>query len=978
MEWLLPSCIAKIGTGGKGQQCVNQTLVSDGNKARMKLGIFVMHMAFHVVFISGRSGRTALHVASFAGDSSFVQLVVDQKRRTEETKEHDQNNNENRQKMPKYCLDILSDDLGWSPLHFAVVGGWVDVAEKLLAGGCDVRACTEPALTCRTSNGKGVTARELIEIIRGEKYITSLECNGDGLHDVIESRYNGGAEDRRKHKAALDHLVGRLSNVEKHGYTPVDQSDYNSYTITNEDITTRNYTNPIMEPIKAAISPSTIPSTYHDSSGKNKKKKKKKKKGPPVETKVEPKVIIPVTKQLEEVDPLVMALLAMGFTDEQIHAALDACGGTNRATADDLVSWILENGSGESSSDIQTTADDNPRDDTASTRLKPTATPIPLSTRLNPSDHQQRRVSQAQKEAVEIAKREVDAKAAAERLAAKREEQRRIRLEWNNREQQRQKEEANTRLVEEVERSRRVEIERSKALAQRVAKQRAAMLHPNPTVVQAHISALNGTIPAAGGNNVGSTPLFASSLYPGGGSTPGLPHHVEPFQASDAVGTQIPPYQHQMMGMNAAFAQNPAPYSSDSIPSTLDVEGVVDPPNNSFGPSGYVDTPTTSIENVDHGMKNTSTQSPQVELDVNGFDFPELGKEKVTPPTTPRIIRSKSTDEYLTNEEGLLSPEGSRRQTNSRINSTNNNSPLGNMTKGNSISTSNVPYSQSQSDPEFDTNPLGEIRATAREFVPTSFTPGSMNGDNDAGNFAASMSSQPVPPGMNAVSMVANSDVEVSILKPGILLLPPESATQPIALLQPPSSLLPLNTTNAFDRAASPSHFPNPNSILDKPICTNSAPHSPVGSTTSSITGFSASIGEDNFVPRIGGNLTYESNLAEGNARTSSFLESSLLGGTHSLPLSSTALTRGTTLTSATDTNTQSSVAGSSIWGGGGVSGSSNFGGFTSLNFGDKPLSGAGGFQTSIGNTTFGNDNKDGTSDTWGSSVPPNIGKSIW
>jgi len=982
MEWLLPSCIAKVGnTGNNGRQQWgnNQQVMQDGREARGKLGMFVMHMAFHVVFISGRSGRTALHVASFAGDSSFVQLVVDQRQRIEATEGHDPSTNENRRKIPKYCLDILSEDLGWSPLHFAVVGGWVDVAEKLLAGGCNVRACTEPGLTCRTSNGKGVTARELIEIIQGEKYVTSLECNGDSLHDVIESRCNGGAEDRRNYKAALDHLTGRLSDIEKHGYTtPDDQTDYNNYVTTTSEqtSTSRNYSKPVIEPIKAAaISPTTLASSYHDSSCKNKKKKKKKKKGQLVETKtVESKASIPVKQQVEEVDPLVTALLAMGFTDEQIHAALDACGGTDRATADDLVSWILENGSGESSSERQTTTDASTREDaTSSTRLKPSTTPNPLPTRLNPSDHQQRRVSQAQKEAVETAKREADANAAAERLAAKREEQRRIRLEWNNREQQRQKEEAKTRLVEEVERSRKMEIERSKALAQRVAKQRAAMLqHPNPAAVaQAHISALDGTIPAAGGgNNVGSTPLFASSLYPGGVSTP---HHVESFQASDAGGTQIPPYQHQLMGMNAAFAQVPAPYSSDSIPSILDVEGAVDPPSSSFGPSGYVNTPTTSIENVDLGVKNTSKQSPQVDLDVNGIDFPELGKEKVTSPTTPRSVQSKSTDEYLVNEEGLLSAEGSSRQTNNRNQSNIKNSPPGKMTNKNSLSATNLSYSQSE--PEFDTNPLGEIRATAREFVPTSFTPGSMNGDNDAGNFAASMSSQPVPPGMNTVSMGANSDVEASMLKPGIVLLPPESSSKPIALLQPPPSLIPLNATNAFDRAASPSHFPHPNSM---PISTNSAPHSPVGSTTSSITGFSASIGEDNFVPRIGGNLTHESNLPEGNPRTSSFLESSLLGGTTSLPLSGTALTRGTTLTSTTDTTTQSSVAGSSIWGGGGVSGSSNFGGFTSLNFGDKPLSGAGGFQTSIGNSSFGNDKKDDTSDTWGSSVPPNIGKSIW
>jgi len=833
---------------------------------------------------------------------------------------------------------------------------------------------------CRYSNGKGVTARELIEIIRGEKYVTSLECNGDGLHDVIESRCTGGAEDRKKYKAALDHLVERLSDVEKHGYSAVDQPDNNSYTTTSEESSKSNYNKPVMELIKSTISPTPAPPYNHDMSGKSKKKKKKKKKCTSVEAKVEPKVVPSVKQQVDEVDPLVTSLLAMGFTDEQIHAALHACGGTDRATADDLVSWILENGSGESSPDRQPIAEVRPRDDVISTRSKLSATLNPVSARLNPSDHQQRRVSQAQKEAMEIAKREADAKAAAERLAAKREEQRRIRLEWNNREQQRQKEEANIRLVEEVEKSRRIEIERSKALAQRVAKQRAAMLqHPNPGVVQSHISVLDGAIPTAGANNAGSTPLFASSLYPGGANAPGLPHHVEPFQASEShvnvSGTQISPYQHQMMGMNATFSQVPVQYNSDSVPSTLDVDDVNDPPN-SFGPSSYMNTPTASIiDNVDLGVKTMSKQSPQAELDMNGFDFPELGKDKVTPPTTPGTIRSKSNEEFLSSEEGMLPPEGSSRQKSGRINPKNNNIPVGKLTKESTISVSNDPYSQS--DPEFDTNPLGEIRATAREFVPTSFTPGSINGDNDAGNFAASMSSQPVPPGMNAVSMGAKSDVEVSLLKPGIVLLPPESASKPSSLMQPPSSLLPLNTASAFDRASSP--YPNPNSILDKPIHPNSAAHSPVASTTSSITGFSASIGEDNYGSRIGSTMTYESNLAEGNAHTSSFLESSLLGGTHSLPLSGTGLTRGSTLASTTDTGTQSSVAGSSIWGGGGVSGPNNFGGFTSLNFGDKPLSGASGFQSSIGNTTFGNDKKDDTTtDMWGSSVPPNIGKSIW
>merc|ERR1711957_700182 len=108
MEWLLPSCIAKLGPGYKGLQSATQGIASSGNKARVKLGMFVMRMAFHVVFIPGRNGRAALHVASLAGDSSFVQLVVDYKRRYEQEEVDD---DEHRPKIPNYSLDILCEDL---------------------------------------------------------------------------------------------------------------------------------------------------------------------------------------------------------------------------------------------------------------------------------------------------------------------------------------------------------------------------------------------------------------------------------------------------------------------------------------------------------------------------------------------------------------------------------------------------------------------------------------------------------------------------------------------------------------------------------------------------------------------------------------------------------------------------------------------------------------------------------------------------
>ena len=135
MTWLLPSCIAK--TAGKTP--------NDISVARTKLSLFVVRMAFHVVFLLGRTRRSPIHSASLIGDFSFISIVVNEKLRRDEGDEKDRDEN-----IPNHCLDILCEDLGWSPLHFAVVGGRSDVVEALLKGGCNVHNCTEPTLTCRT------------------------------------------------------------------------------------------------------------------------------------------------------------------------------------------------------------------------------------------------------------------------------------------------------------------------------------------------------------------------------------------------------------------------------------------------------------------------------------------------------------------------------------------------------------------------------------------------------------------------------------------------------------------------------------------------------------------------------------------------------------------------------------------------------------------------------------------------------------
>ena len=178
----------------------------------------------------------------------------------------------------------------------------------------------------------------------------------------------------------------------------------------------------------------------------------------------EPVVSTPVEKK---VDPLVTALLGMGFAEAQIFAAAKACGGLERATADQMVMWILSGGEESPSSPIATpdatteksepafipTSRTGNNTKSASTKAKKPAAAQPAA-----------KLKLAQKENMEAVRREEAARAHAERLAAKREEQRRRNREWNNRAQARQKEEIELRAQEEAKR-----IAKERAAAQRQA-----------------------------------------------------------------------------------------------------------------------------------------------------------------------------------------------------------------------------------------------------------------------------------------------------------------------------------------------------------------------------------------------------------------------------------------------------------------------------------------------------------------------------
>jgi hypothetical protein len=129
MEWLLNSCVVKNTSSGKGKNWL---------EARNQLCKFIVNMAFHVVFELKRDSKSALHHACFSGDVSFVKIVVD----------CFENQTQSAKGISPDRLQCTCEVLGWSPLHYAAVGGWIEIVEVLLRHGFDVGMRTNPSFTC--------------------------------------------------------------------------------------------------------------------------------------------------------------------------------------------------------------------------------------------------------------------------------------------------------------------------------------------------------------------------------------------------------------------------------------------------------------------------------------------------------------------------------------------------------------------------------------------------------------------------------------------------------------------------------------------------------------------------------------------------------------------------------------------------------------------------------------------------------------
>jgi hypothetical protein len=296
-------------------------------------------------------------------------------------------------------INDLCEESGFAPIHYAVLSGSKEVLEILLENGCKLDICTDEDET--SLRGKGITALELAQLIlSGER--SDLDSNGSILDDLNDC-FLSNVDDRRRYHAFLRLALSRLSDVSKNGYSPPLPAKVEEDQEEQLD----------EQQNKATIS-------------RNKKKKKKKKQQQ--QQSATPAVAAATTPSppIQQEDPMIAALLGMGFSDEQIEAAVEACGGTARATADDLVMWIFSQESGEAPPAPATT------EAPTATAASQEATPAPVM------ESPQESAAREERERIEAFRLAEEGRLAQQRLTQKREEQRRRNREWNNREQARQ------------------------------------------------------------------------------------------------------------------------------------------------------------------------------------------------------------------------------------------------------------------------------------------------------------------------------------------------------------------------------------------------------------------------------------------------------------------------------------------------------------------------------------------------------------
>jgi Ankyrin repeats (3 copies) len=468
LKQLVPlTVMAKLGAGVHG----------GGVETRLLLALYIcQEFSVQHFLLPGRNGRSALHTACMMGDLSILQLILD--------KAVEQLN------PPTVYAAILQpcQDSGWNSLHYAVSTGSLRVVQCVLQG---LNACSSDGEQCdlqkaiqsmsndtlswkRGEPQQGITVQHLAVALMSYEPETMIETHGMALQEISNYRLrsNKSSMDPTVYVTMLSQITIHLILIQSLGYTP----------LTEEDIVRVERETPqFMEKCKQDGTGSTSvsadqvgesePPAWIDSDDETsrmtkadgKKRRKRKKKGKKSDAAVASVAsssnevtscavaVVPVSKDDTSVDeesevskpstttttdPLVSALLGMGFEYGSIMDGINACGGITRATADDVVAWIVGGG---------TTSTSNP-DMPVLPSPKSSAKSEPLSSYKKPLTTAALQ-AELEKRNKEVVRQKEEERKLAEKLAAKREEQRRRNREWNTRAQARQIQEIQEKMA---------------------------------------------------------------------------------------------------------------------------------------------------------------------------------------------------------------------------------------------------------------------------------------------------------------------------------------------------------------------------------------------------------------------------------------------------------------------------------------------------------------------------------------------------
>jgi hypothetical protein len=126
MDWFLSNCVQKYpsrSSSSELQPFTNNVL------AREKLTKYILSVSFESVLVQSplTHNRNAIHSAAYRNDANFIQWIIDSQK--------------------NISLDMLCEDGGWAPLHYATAGGAFEVVELLLREGVSVSTRTDPSLS---------------------------------------------------------------------------------------------------------------------------------------------------------------------------------------------------------------------------------------------------------------------------------------------------------------------------------------------------------------------------------------------------------------------------------------------------------------------------------------------------------------------------------------------------------------------------------------------------------------------------------------------------------------------------------------------------------------------------------------------------------------------------------------------------------------------------------------------------------------